>query len=296
MCLQRRDLLSAPSPLKNGEKTFPSFTDSGQVETIALALLGLEAVRPNSPWVKQAVEYLIGQRRYYGYSPYTAKGPAVAALATYYQETQYATDDHKLSVLVNGEELETIVVRANSASHVIDVPIAHIIDGQNSIEMRIDGRGTYTYLVTLNGFSPLIPSWVGTELKTAKNWKKTQITRRYYHTPLEYGGRPIEARSTTQITQLEAGMRTAVAVDISPGRDGMLFRRQDKNRHLVFDEYFPAGTTVVDRSVKGDFHHYELGDGVMHLYYKPGGRVRRYTYQLISYTPGEVPCPPDGHP
>ena len=285
--LQRRDLLSAPSPLKNEEKTFPSFTDSGQVETIALALLGLEAVRPNSPWVKQAVEYLIGQRRYYGYSPYTAKGPAVAALATYYQETQYATDDYKLSVLVNGEELETIVVRANSASHVIDVPIAHIIDGQNSIEMRIDGRGTYTYLVTLNGFSPLIPSWVGTELKTAENWKKTQITRRYYHTPLEYGGRPIEARSTTQITQLEAGTRTAVAVDISPGRDGMLFRRQDKNRHLVFDEYFPAGTTVVDRSVKGDFHHYELGDGVMHLYYKPGGRVRRYTYQLISYTPGE---------
>ena len=72
---------------------------------------------------------------------------------------------------MNGEELETIVVRQDSANHSIDVPIAHIIDGQNSVEMRIDGRGTYTYLVTLNGFSPLIPSWVGTELKTAENWK-----------------------------------------------------------------------------------------------------------------------------
>ena len=61
--LEGRDLLSAPSSLKSGEKIFPSFTGSGRVETIALALLGIEAVRPNSPWVKQAVEYLIGQRR-----------------------------------------------------------------------------------------------------------------------------------------------------------------------------------------------------------------------------------------
>ena len=285
--LDHRDLLPAPSPLKSGEKIFPSFTGSGRVATIALTLLGLEAARPNSPWIKQAVKYLIGQRRYYGYSPYTAKGPVVAALATYYQETQYTADDYKLSVFVNGEELETIVVRADSANHLINVPIARIIGGQNSVEMRIDGRGTYTYLVTLNGFSPLIPSWVGNELETAENWKKTQITRRYHHTPLEYGGRPIEARSTTQITQLEAGMRTDVAVNISPGRDSIFFHRQDKDRHLVINEYFPAGTTVVDGSVKGDFHHYELGDGVIHLYYKPGGYVRRYTYRLISYTPGE---------
>ena len=285
--LERRGLLSAPSPLKSGEKISPSSPGSSQVETIALALLGLEAVRPNSPWIKQAVEYLTGQRRYDGYSPYTAKGPVVAALATYYQETQYTTDDYKLNVLVNGEALETIVVRQDSANHLIEVPISHIIDGQNSVEMRIDGRGTYTYLVTLNGFSPLIPSWVGTKLETAANWKKTQITRRYHHAPLKYEGRPIEARSTTQITQLEAGMRTDVAVDISHGRDGILFHRQDKDRHLVVDEYFPAGTTVVDGSVKGDFHHHELGDGVIRLYYKLGGSVRHYTYQLISYTPGE---------
>ena len=76
--LERRNLLPAPSPLKSGEKIFPSSTGSGRVETIALALLGLEAVRPNSPWIKQAVEYLIEQRRYYGYSPYTAKGPVLS--------------------------------------------------------------------------------------------------------------------------------------------------------------------------------------------------------------------------
>ena len=63
--------------------------------------------------------------------------------------------------------------------------------------------------------------------------------------------------------------------------------RQNKDQHLVVDEYFSAGTTVVNGSVKGDFHHYELGDGAIHFYYKPGGHMRRYNYQLISYTPGE---------
>ena len=285
--LERRDPLSAPSPLQGGEKIFPSFTGSGRVETIALALLGMEAVRPNSLWVKQTVEYLIGQRRYYGYSPYTAKGPVVAALATYYQETQYTADDYKLSVLVNGVALETIAVRRDSANRLIDVPIAHLIDGQNSVEMRIDGRGTYTYLVTLNGFSPQIPSWVGAEPKTEEDWKKTRIVRYYRHAPLEYRGRPIAARSTTKITQLEAGARTHVSVNVTPKKNDILLSRLDKDRHLVVDEYFPAGTTVVEGSIEGDFYHHELGDGVIHFYYKPGGRVRRYTYQLISYAPGE---------
>ena len=285
--LERRDLLLAPSPLQREEKIFPSFTGSGRVETIALTLLGLEAVRPNSPWVKQAVEYLIGQRRYYGYSPYTAKGPVVAALATYHQGTQYTADDYRLSVLVNGEVLETIVVRRDSANRLIDVPIAHLIDGENSVEMRIDGRGAYTYLVTLNGFSPQIPSWVGAEPKTEEDWKKTRIVRYYRHAPLEYRGRPIAARSTTKITQLEAGARTHVSVNVTPKKNDILLSRLDKDRHPVVDEYFPAGTTVVERSIEGDFYHHELGDGVIHFYYKPGGRVRRYTYQLISYTPGE---------
>ena len=77
-----------------------------EVETTALALLAMEAVRPNSPWVKTAVEYLLGQRRYYGYSPYKAKGPAVAALATYYQETQFTSDEYKLTLYVNDNEIQ----------------------------------------------------------------------------------------------------------------------------------------------------------------------------------------------
>ena len=282
--LERRSLL----PEQQGNaKNFSSIAAPGPVETVALALLGMQAARPNSAWVKDAVEYLIGQRRYYGYSPYAAKGAVVAALATYYQTTQYAADDYRLSLLVNGEPLETTVVQADSANRLIHVPTVQILDGRNRVEMRIDGRGTYTYLVTINGFSPVIPSWVGTDSKTDESLKNVEITRRYIHPPLQYQGKPIAAQSTTEITRLEAGAKVQVAVDIVHEQSAGTPDIGEDDRYLVVDEFFPAGTIVVDGSVVGEFQQYELGDGVIRFYTRRGAPLTGYSYQLVSYAPGE---------
>ena len=77
--LEGRDLLSAPSPLKSGEKISRRrrVRSSGDHR---IDVAGTGSCPPTFAGIKQAVEYLIGQRRYYGYSPYTAKGPVVAAL------------------------------------------------------------------------------------------------------------------------------------------------------------------------------------------------------------------------
>ena len=282
--LERRILL----PEQQGNaKNSSSIAAPRPVETVALALLGMQTARPNSAWVKDAVEYLIGQRRYYGYSPYAAKGAVVAALATYYQTTQYAADDYRLSLFVNGEPLETTVVQADSANRLIRVPTAQILDGHNRVEMRIDGRGTYTYLVTINGFSPDIPSWVGTDSKTDASLKNVEITRRYLHPPLQYQGKPIAAQSTTEITRLEAGAKVQVAVDIVHEQSAVTLVLAEYDRYLVVDEFFPAGTIVVDGSVVGDFQHYELGDGVIRFYTRRGAPLTGYSYQLVSYAPGE---------
>ena len=282
--LERRSLL----PEQQGNaKNSSSIAARGPVETVALALLGMQAARPNSTWVKDAVEYLIGQRRYYGYSPYAAKGAVVAALATYYQTTQYAADDYRLSLLVNGEPLETTVVQADSANRLIHVPTVQILDGRNRVEMRIDGRGTYTYLVTINGFSPVIPSWVGTNSKTDESLKNVEITRRYLHPPLQYQGKPIVAQSTTEMTRLEAGAKVQVAVDIVHEQSAVTPDLGEDDRYLVVDEFFPAGTIVVDGSVVGEFQQYELGDGVIRFYTRRGAPLTGYSYQLVSYAPGE---------
>ena len=255
-----------------------------EVETTALALLAMEAVRPNSPWVKTAVEYLLAQRRYYGYSPYKAKGPAVAALATYYQQTQFTSDDYKLTISANDREIQTVTVRRDAPNYVINAPVESLKDGQNKVKIEIDGRGRYTYLVKLSGFSAEMPSWVGTEPKKSEKGDNDRVGRYYYHAPLEYRGRPISTSSTTRITQLPADARTRISVSV----DMKGIPQTGPSEYLVIDEYIPAGTTIVADTITGDFRHYELGDGVIRFYYiRRKTRWLNYNYQLVSYAPGD---------
>lgn len=282
--LERRGLLPDES---GNSKASKSFAAHGQVETVALALLSMQAVRPNSEWVKDAVEYLISQRRYYGYSPYAAKGAVAAALSSYYQAAQFAADDYRLDLHVNGEPLETVAVHKDSASRLIHVPASQILDGQNRVEMQIEGRGTYTYLVTISGFSPDMPNWVGADPETGGSLKNSRIIRRYLHPPLEYQGKPIGVQSTTEMTHLEAGAKMEVDVNIVHAIGALTPDYRSKGRYFVVDEFFPAGTTVVEGTVIGDFQHYDVGDGVIRFYYGPRATFRGYSYQLVSYAPGE---------
>ena len=267
-----------PSPTRGAES--PRFKEGP--ETTALTLLAMEAVRPSSPWVKAAVGYLISQRRSYGYSPYKAKGPVVAALATYYQRIQHFTNDYKLTIAVNDQEIETIEMRQDAPNAAIDVPAKMLVDGRNKIALTLDGRGRYTYIATLSGFSPQVVSWSGVEPRPNGTRDKPLITKRhYYHAPLEYRGREISAPSTTEITQLPSGARTYVTVNI------IKMKAYPSNSYIIVDEYFPAGTTLVEDSVSGSYQHYEVGDGVIRFYYLPKQRVRDYLYQLVSYAPGD---------
>jgi len=247
----------------------PALSIANAVETTALTLLAMEAVRPNSPLVKQTVEYLLSKRSFCGYSPYKAKGPVVAALAVYYQRTQFEKNDYRLKISVNGKEIKSAVVRSEQPTMLIDVPPDSLVDGQNRVEFSVEGRCNYAYAVTLSGFSP--------EIIDPKSFSRPFIrSRKYYHAPLEYRGRQI-ASSTTQITQLEDGMRTYVTVDIQD---------HTSNRYLVIDEYLPVGTMLVEGSVSGNHQYYEVGDGVITFYYPPMRRVKDYRYQLVSYAPG----------
>jgi len=258
-------------------------------ETTALFLLAMEAVRPGSPFVKQAVEYLLSKRTFCGYSPYKAKGPVVAALAVYYQQTQFEKSDYRLKISVNGKEVKSAVVRGEQPTILIDVPEDNLADGQNKVEFTLEGRGNYAYAVTLSGFSP--------EIIDPKSWDRPFIrSRKYYHAPLEYRGRQI-ASSTTEITQLEDGMRTYVTVDVQEYTSNLwsaevsasAYLRSAEvsaSAYLVIDEYLPAGTMLVEGSVSGNHQYYEVGDGMITFYYPPDRRVEDYRYQLVSYAPG----------
>ncbi|MFC1714725.1 tol-pal system YbgF family protein, partial [Candidatus Poribacteria bacterium] len=215
------------------------------------------------------VENLLSRRTFRGYSPHKAKGPVVAALATYYGKTQFALSDYRLTISVNGKEVKKAEVRSQQPTILVHVPTKNIKSGENRIEFHLEGRGSYTYTATLSGFSP--------ELKDPESWDKPHIrSRKYYHAPLEYKGRQI-ASSTSQITQLEEGQRTYVTVDIREG---------GRDSYIVVHEYIPAGTMLVDGSISGQYQHYEVGDGVITFYYPPVTYMRDYQYQLVSYASG----------
>jgi len=238
------------------------------VEIVSLGLLAMESIRPDSPSVKQYVDYLLSKRYYQGFSPYKAKGPAVAALATYYGKTQFTKSDYRLTVIANGEKVKEMEVRSEQPSILIPVP-TKLIQDKNKIEFRMEGRGNYAYTVNLSGFSP--------DIKDPKSWDKPYVvSRRYYHTPLEYKGKPI-AYSSTEITQLPDGERTNVSVGIKDSYS---------NRYLVVSEYIPAGTMLVNNSVSGNYQYYETGDGMITFYYLPNRNINDYNYQLVSYAPG----------
>jgi len=242
---------------------------SNDVETTALALLAMESVRPNSPIVKQSVDYLLSKRTYCGYSPYKAKGPVVAALAVYFKQTRFESSDYRLKISINGKEVKSAIVEGEQPTMLIDVQGDNLADGENRVEFALQGRGNYAYSVTLSGFSP--------EITDPKSWNRPFIrSRKYYHAPLEYRGRQISS-STTEITQLEDGERTYISVDV---------QEHTSNRYLVIDEYLLAGTMLVESSISGNHQYHEVGDGVITFYYPPNQRFRDYRYQLVSYAPG----------
>jgi uncharacterized protein YfaS (alpha-2-macroglobulin family)/TolA-binding protein len=243
--------------------------DSLDLETVALGLLATESIRPNAPTVKQYVDYLLSKRVYHGYSPYRAKGPVVSALATYYGTTQFAKSDYRLSIVVNGDKIKDIEVRSEQPSIIIPVPTKSIKEGQNKIEFRLEGNGSYAYTATLSGFSP--------DIKDPKSWDRPYVeSRKYYHAPLEYKGKQV-AYSSTEITQLPDGARTNVSVII---KDAVT------NRYIIVNEYIPSGTILVNNSITGSYQYYEVGDGMITFYYMPGRDVRDFNYQLVSYAPG----------
>ena len=240
------------------------------IETVGLALLAIQKVDPSSTWIAKAVDFLISRRQFYGFMPYRAKGVIVAALAIFYQQTQFTSDDYRLTVFVNDHQIQSIEMKNQAPNQVIEVPVAKLVDGRNKVQFQVDGRGRYTYIAMLSGFSG--------EIDDPRSWDKPHIvSRNYYHAPLAYNGSSIGVDSSTKLTQLPNGDRTQVSVKIKSGY---------QNQYLIVDEFFPAGTTLVKDSVFGNFKHYEIGDGVIRLYYPRRHYINDFRYQLVSYTPG----------
>ena len=85
------------------------FTRSA-AEITALVTLAYTRVRPQAPELDRAVEWLLAHRVANGWLPHKAKGPALAALASYYGRAQNAEDRYRLTVTVNDTQVAVLDV------------------------------------------------------------------------------------------------------------------------------------------------------------------------------------------
>ena len=253
-----------------GSPNHPWLND--EVEATALAAWAMMRVRPASPKVRQAIDWLMGRRGTYGFVPAKAHGAAVGALAAYFGAGQFAEADYRLTVLVNGKKLETIAAQGARATVELAVPADMVGAGKNLVEFRMEGRGEYAYAATLRGFS--------SDLKDPASWRYPYVRNRYYrHAPLEYRGKPIGAASTSPVRNIEIGQRVKVHVDI--------YGSSSRKTYTVLEEHLPAGMMLVAGSLSGGFIHHEVHAGRIVMYYPPGKYVSDINYELIGYATGK---------
>ena len=244
---------------------------SDQVETTAIAALALMRVRPASPKVAESIAWLLDQKGAWGFAPSKANGPALAALSQYYALGKHSTDDYRLTLLVNGKPFRTIDSSKTKERLLLSVPSKLLKPGENRVEFQMEGRGEFSYAVSMRGFS--------SDLKDPKSWDYPRVEhRRYYHAQLEYRGRPIGTESTSRVKHVEVGQRVRVYVNI--------YNYRREKSYLVVEEYLPAGTLLVEGSLKGQFNHHVIeGDRIV-MYYHPGQSISSIRYELIGYASG----------
>ncbi|MCY2929560.1 MAG: hypothetical protein NTV86_08720 [Planctomycetota bacterium] len=242
------------------------------IETTALAALAMMKVRPGSPKVKDAVDFLLSRRGCGGFTPAKARGPAVAAIAEYFRAGADARADYRLVVLVNGKELKTIEARGGQDTLLLAVPGESIVEGANRVEFRLDGRGQFAYAVTLRGFS--------TDMTEPGGWNYPRVqSRTYRHANLEYRGRPIAAESSSPVSHVEVGQHVKVNVTMEYWGG--------EHAYVAVEEPLPAGMVLVEGSLQGRFIHHDVRDGRIVMYFPPGGTIGNYAYELVGYSTGQ---------
>ncbi|MEO6808597.1 MAG: MG2 domain-containing protein, partial [Isosphaeraceae bacterium] len=276
-------------PRRYWEGKSPHPFHRGPAEATALAALAYAQLRPESSELNGAVAWLLAHRVGNGWQPHKTKGPALAALASYYGKAKGAEDRYRLVVTVNDETVSTIEVVGSTEGTSLRVPTRALkAGGKNRVHFGIEGRGTFGYAITLTGFT--------------RNFEPDQtpanrpfvIQRRVYRPaepeldgktlPSGFGVAVNPTHFENTISQLPQGGRARVAIDAyRVQRAGQPAWERD---FLVLEEHLPAGSTLVDGSIQSPASHHELVDGVLTLYFAPD-QWPSCTYEVFGYLPGD---------
>ena len=149
-------------PTEPGGKARRYWSGEGQhpwhrsdAETTALAALAFARVRPQSPDLAAACDWLLAHRRGIGWQPPKAKGPALAALAKFHGSAQAAEDRYRLVVTVNDQEVYRADVVGATEGKAVLVPRRFLkAADRNRVKFDVEGRGTVRLRRHADGLHP----------------------------------------------------------------------------------------------------------------------------------------------
>jgi alpha-2-macroglobulin len=262
----------------------------GAVEITALVSLAFARVRPQAPELEGAVNWLLAHRSGIGWRPYKAKGPALAALATYYSRAQGADDRYRLVVTVNDSKISELNVTGATEGVAIEVPRKALRIGQsNRVRFEMEGRGRFGYAISLDGFTrDFAPD------QKVQNRLALVSRRAYYPAPPELDGKvlPIGFGSVVNptyfeniATQVELGGKAKVAITAYRSIPGET--PEWERDFLIMEEHLPAGATLIEGSVATTATSYDLADGVLTFYFAPDQSQISAAYDVYGYLPGQ---------
>jgi len=270
--------------------------NSSATEVRAIYALGLEKVTPGDGRLKEQIDWLMANRTGHRWAPDKATGPAMLASCRWFARSRFKDERYKLTVFVNDHLAKELEIDADSRTQTIDVPAELLSEnGQKQrVRFELNGRGRFTYQCVLGGFVP------GDDLKsTTSGW---QITRYYRPAPKELDGRVIPRGFDVAVPNSYEQFRNGLS-NLPVGRRGLIELHVRRNQlpsnavesrlpYLVVTEPLPAGTAVVENSVRGGFERFEISPGAITFYVGSRRSVSTISYQVHGYVPGEFRTTP----
>jgi tetratricopeptide (TPR) repeat protein len=260
------------------------------VETTALVCLAFARARPQAAELDSAIDWLHAHRFGHGWNPHRTKGPALAALALYHGRAKGAEDRYRLTVTVNETKVAELLVEGATESRAISVPAKALKAGDsNRVGLALEGRGRFSYSVTMTGFTRDF----GPDQDRAN--RPAWVDRRvYWPAPPELDGKVLPTGFGVAVnpstfenvaTQVSLGGKARVGLvvwrNVAPTTPAW------ERDFLVVEEHLPAGATLIEGSVQTSASSYNLADGVLTFYFAPDQNPGGIQYDVYGYLPGQ---------
>ncbi len=292
--LEQRAAVETATPAGLAERcSWPTTANTAwnrsRTEMAALALLALEKASPRSTSIARGAQYLLAQRPW---SPSRAAGFAWAALAGWFAEAAPASDEARVRVRVNDQEVATL--RFSGRETGTRVPVKPELLGDPAapnakvkVELTLEGRGRPSFLAALRGFTAEVKRHDDAEMRV---WRQAMLAP-----PPLLRGRPLPTGFSilTQtppnawenaVTQLPLGGRADCEVRV--GRPGRARPAGDEPPPLVVEIPIPAGADVLEGSVSGDFRSFVERPGALVFEIAGGSGSSSLRWSLLGRTPG----------